>query len=237
MEGFFQKRNYSSETWRLPEVEHSLLRPDDKQGMILVKSSQSHQLDSEPLYGRGWAYQEQMLPPRVRVYDSWLVWWEGLESIRTIKGNPDTINSTGGIIGNLPIHGRMRRIEKTPHDLKNNHVYLWKTWVQTVVEYTRRDLTIDSDRLPALSGAASRFSELWDCAYYAGLWEKKLLEGLGWSLSQPSTPLVDESLAASWSWVSGKGAVLWPSSLLDKNLPLEHPVKNTSIVCSVRSSH
>ncbi|KAL8786868.1 MAG: hypothetical protein Q9195_008025 [Heterodermia aff. obscurata] len=238
MEGFLQKRNCSSDSLSMPEVEHSMLQipcPDDELGTILVKRSQMHRLANEPLYTRGWTYQEQMLSPRVLVYDSWLVWWECLESVRTDEGNSNIINSRDAFTNALPLHGRMRRIEETSHNLKHDHDYLWKAWVQIVQDYTDRHLTFDSDRLPALSGLASRFSKLWGCAYYAGLWEKKLLEGLGWFLYQPSTSLVDESLAPSWSWASVIGAVGWGSSLHDDDLPLkEHPVNNTSIIeCKV----
>lgn len=176
-----------------------------------------------------------MLSSRVLVYDSWLVWWECLESIRTDKGNPDIINSGGWGVHVLPLHGRMRRIEKKFHDLKHDHNYLWKKWAETVEKYTQRSLTIDSDRLPALSGLASKFSKLWGCAYYAGLWEKKLLEGLGWYLFRPSTSLINRSLAPSWSWASVKAGVIWADISFDETpLSNEHPVIKTSIIaCEV----
>ena len=232
-EGFLQKRTYSAR-----ELEHSTLQipcPGDDPGTILVKDTPIHDLAKEPLYQRGWTLQEQMLSSRVLVYDSRLVWWECLESKRADKGNPDLINSREGYTDYLPLHGRMRRIEKTFHDLEHDHNYLWKTWIQTVQGYTLRNLTVDSDRLPALSGLASKFSKLWGCAYYAGLWEENLLEGLGWLSCDPSTSLINESVAPSWSWACVMGAVSWETRMFDETpLPNEHPVTNTSIIeCKV----
>ncbi|KAL8920432.1 MAG: hypothetical protein Q9172_004504 [Xanthocarpia lactea] len=231
-EGFLQRRVFSG--YPMPEVDHSMLQfpcPNGDRGTILVKKFQTHCVNGQPLYKRGWTLQEHMLSSRVLVYDSWQVWWECLEGKRCDKGNPDTIGSNQ-YYDELPIHGVMGRIERSSRDLDNDLDFLWNTWARVVEDYTQRDLTVDSDRLPALSGLVSTFSNLWGCAYYAGLWEKKLIEGLGWFVFDPFTSSVIESYAPSWSWASIDGQVGWQKRLRsDGDAPvLEHPVKHTKLV-------
>ncbi|KAL8702273.1 MAG: hypothetical protein Q9201_004497 [Fulgogasparrea decipioides] len=129
----------------------------------------------------------------------------------------------------------MGRIERFSRDLDHDPNFLSKIWAEVVGEYTNRDLTIDSDRLPALSGLASKFSNLWGCPYYAGLWEKKFIEGLGWQILDPSKSWVYQSYAPSWSWASIVGPVLWWEYKPPENIPVaENPVKYTSLVeCKV----
>ena len=232
-ESFLQRRLFSGHS--MPEVDHSMLQfpcPNGDWGTILVKESRMHHVNDQPLYKRGWTLQEHMLSSRVLIYDSWQVWWECLEGKRCDKGNPDTIVSNRGHFDQLPIHGVMGRIKRSFRDLDYDLDFLWNTWAQVVEDYTQRDLTVDSDRLPALSGLVSTFSNLWGCAYYAGLWEKKLIEGLGWLVFDPFTSSIIESYAPSWSWPSIDGQVGWPSGLPpDDDAPvLEHPVRNTKLV-------
>ncbi|KAL8734097.1 MAG: hypothetical protein Q9181_003317 [Wetmoreana brouardii] len=107
--------------------------------------------------------------------------------------------------------------------------FLWKKWAEVVETYTERDLTVESDRLPALSGLASKFSNLWNCAYYAGLWEKKLIEGLCWFVYDPFTSINIESYAPSWSWASLIGSVSCHDTLIDNTPVVESPAEFTSI--------
>lgn len=64
-------------------------------------------------------------------------------------------------------------------------------------------LTYDDDRLPTLAGLASRFAEMLDTSYLAGLWLSDLWRGLLWKrdldvicrrLSGPKATL------PTWSW-------------------------------------
>lgn len=234
-EGFLQRRVFSGPN--MPEEDHSTLEfpcPNGAQGTILVKDIEYHAVTDEPLYKRGWTLQEQMLSSRVLVYDSWQVWWECLEGKKSDKGNPDSISSNGGWIDRLPIHGQMGRIERISRDRNHDPDFLWKKWADAVETYTMRDLTIASDKLPALSGLASRFSNLWGCAYYAGLWEERLIEGLRWSVLEPFATVINHSYTPSWSWASVIGAVSWSVESYDNVPVVKNPVTFTSIVeCKV----
>lgn len=83
------------------------------------------------------------------------------------------------------------------------------TWWHLVEIYSNRQLTNGSDKLPALSGIASRLQQCIDDEYLAGLWRKSLPHDLGWrtrpwqlqcapQMSQHAARYV----APSWSWAS-----------------------------------
>ncbi|KAL8903868.1 MAG: hypothetical protein Q9207_003639 [Kuettlingeria erythrocarpa] len=237
-EGFLQRRLFS-DPW-MPEEDYSTLQfpcPNGAHGTILVRDIPTHDVTREPLYKRGWTLQEQMLSSRVLVYDSWQVWWECLESKKSDQGNPESISSNGGWTIKLPIHEQMGRIEQTFRATNHEPDFLWKRWAEVVETYTTRDLTMKSDKLPPLSGLASRFSNLWSCAYYAGLWEGNLIEGLGWFVLDLFTSMINHSYAPSWSWASVVGAVSWNVNSLD-NIPVKNPAEFTNMVeCKVTSAN
>lgn len=64
------------------------------------------------------------------------------------------------------------------------------SWYRMVETYTKRQLTEGTDKLPALSGVARRFSAaLCNDAYVGGLWENDLPAGLMWSAMGFPDPL------------------------------------------------
>ena len=95
-----------------------------------------------------------------------------------------------------------------------------------VETYTKRQLTEGTDKLPALSGVARRFSAaLCNDTYVGGLWANDLPAGLMWSATGFLTPYGTQGhllprpaqpRAPTWSWASVDGAVHCPC------LPFDH---------------
>jgi hypothetical protein len=54
-------------------------------------------------------------------------------------------------------------------------------WPQIVSRYSELALAFDADRLPALSGLASRLASIMGFDYLAGLWKSDLERLLGWA--------------------------------------------------------
>jgi hypothetical protein len=81
-----------------------------------------------------------------------------------------------------------------------------KMWWKLVVEYCWCDLTVPSDKLPAISGLARLFPQLG--RYWAGMWSSELPLSLLWreeSLEGPDLPdpsIKEAYVAPSWSWAS-----------------------------------
>lgn len=87
-----------------------------------------------------------------------------------------------------------------------------RVWWDIVKAYTERNITKASDRLPGLSGLASRFLQHLNCQYFAGLWEHNLLHDLLWKAQDAHDwskfdepvlrPAPAKYMAPSWSWAS-----------------------------------
>ena len=79
-------------------------------------------------------------------------------------------------------------------------------WLGLAERYSERNLTYESDKLPALSGLATYFSELHKQKYYAGIFSGAVAETLLW---KPTTPggleKPERYVAPSWSWVRPNG--------------------------------
>lgn len=79
-------------------------------------------------------------------------------------------------------------------------------WYDIVQEYTRRKITKDTDRLPALAGLAEQYRKTTGKRYLAGMWLEDMPVALLWhprgKLRAPTT-----YCAPSWSWASLKGPV------------------------------
>lgn len=87
---------------------------------------------------------------------------------------------------------------------------LLDVWHELVWNYARRDLTLEKDKLPAISGLAKRLSirSAREEKYIAGLWWSHLLCDLLWynHLAFPADPNLSTRPASyrapSWSWAS-----------------------------------
>lgn len=79
-------------------------------------------------------------------------------------------------------------------------------WADIVTEYTRRELSHTTDKLPALAGIARRMHSLRaNDTYIAGLWRNTLCLDLLWRGNRESELATWQ--APSWSWASIKGEV------------------------------
>ncbi|RSL51357.1 hypothetical protein CEP54_011458 [Fusarium duplospermum] len=85
----------------------------------------------------------------------------------------------------------------------------YKGWFRILSEFSTTRLTCQTDRLPAVSGLAKRFQEVFQDEYLAGLWRNDLCRGLFWqsdvadcSRQELLASLVspDPYIAPSWSW-------------------------------------
>lgn len=78
------------------------------------------------------------------------------------------------------------------------------TWRRLVEEFSRRHLTVASDKIPAIIGIAETLKDTFKCDVLAGLWRDNLLKELLWYRSglQIVHPELDAptDYAPSWSW-------------------------------------
>jgi hypothetical protein len=169
--------------------------------------------DFGPLSKRGWAFQENVLSTRTIHYtDSELVWECCTETVSEDGSTP------GGNKHSVLAYNML--------NLQPNPGRLWQDMVKN---YTRRELTYPSDRLPGIAGIAQMIQSRTGFQYVAGLWKERLLLDLLWSIpwdyynetpqgltgwsSRPSYRDSSVTLKGpSWSWASTTAAISFPPS-------------------------
>jgi hypothetical protein len=76
-------------------------------------------------------------------------------------------------------------------------------WMEIVVQYTSRQLTVASDKLLAISAIAEAWDPESKDTYLAGIWQSHLPEGLMWACKSPRLQVAPATyVAPSWSWAS-----------------------------------
>ncbi|OTA53621.1 HET-domain-containing protein [Hypoxylon sp. EC38] len=168
-----------------------------------IQPSQKSIQQGSYLLRRGWVFQETFLPRRVLHFLPDEVTWRCASASRC--------------------ECQIRPHDKVPHsadteeprqiDIEN----LKEFWREIIEQYTRRQLTYNSDRLAALAGLASR-AHLGnpDTEYYAGLWSDNLPSTLLWVVSWSieseresgyTSDRIEPPIAPTWSWASVTGQI------------------------------
>ena len=169
---------------------------------------------------RAWCFQERILSPRVLHFTKAEVVLvcrsqnkcECHQDNLSEYDNNDLAYSMSPMARELPLHT----------DFSN-------FWMSIVMDYTRGQLTVEMDRLPALAGVARRMEKYSPGRYLAGMWEQGLARQLPWFCSSDygNACRLPEYAAPTWSWASAKGDVL-PFSIHDS-----YPFGRFKPVCTV----
>lgn len=182
---------------------------------------------------RGWCLQERILPHRILHFGQDQSHWEcsaGMLSENSSErrtraqftANDDAGDMRQRLTSDSPLWEASNRAvtSREPHG----------SWYRMIETYTKRQLTEESDKLPAISGVARRFAAICNDAYVGGLWANDLPAGLMWSATGFLTPYGTKGhlprpahpRAPTWSWASVDGAVHYLCSPFDQ-IHLEAP--------------
>lgn len=152
------------------------------------------------LASRAWAFQERVLPPRTLSFGDTGMSWE-CRSQTSSEFLPDGFNEWSRKQGMLP--------RAFPEDRPSD-------WTSVVRKYSKTNLTYPSDRLPALSGVASRQQAATGGHYLAGIWRERLHEQLLWRIASPTSRRMRPPWRApTWSWTSVDSSVEIGSFFMD----------------------
>ncbi|KAL8641711.1 MAG: hypothetical protein Q9228_001511 [Teloschistes exilis] len=184
-------------------------------------------IEAETLWStRGWTFQERLMSRRVLHFlpDYELAW--------ECRTEDDAQNAARD--ANRRPYERGYWILTKDEDPKTpdpvpGYDRTYERWYWIASRYSPRSFTYDTDRLPALSGLARVFKELYvpEDQYTAGLWRKDLIHGLLWMVgvceaaSRPSS-----YCAPSWSWASVRGSeITWPTRTIPMHCHRKHAVE------------
>ncbi|KAH8650588.1 heterokaryon incompatibility protein-domain-containing protein [Tricladium varicosporioides] len=160
--------------------------------------------DLSPLASRAWCWQENVLSTRVLHYtQSELIFECRTEVVSEDGAKPRGFYSMG-LAQKFSGGGTVER-----------DMY-WR-WHDLIESYSIRELTFESDKLPAVSGVAKQIQGPTDSVYLAGLWKDNLPMELCWSVDYVSTNSSlnmqpETYIAPSWCWASVNGALEFVSA-------------------------
>jgi hypothetical protein len=197
--------------------------PDGALGTLQVSPQETVDLWQEPLYTRAWCLQENLLSSRLILFTNTEILWQcethPMERPNTTHvaypdGNPQLGRSPFARLPpliSLPVPPELESSSSAGASLEAARYGIWRNIVQN---YSRRRLTVLSDRLPAIAGISKKFQDSWSDEYYAGIWRRQFIPSLTWrrkeSIYGPEaqywSPLV-EYRAPSWSWASIEGPI------------------------------
>jgi hypothetical protein len=145
-----------------------------------------------PLFHRAWCYQERLLAPRILHFNPKELVWECCEA------SACECSLSCPTFADKQRHANALAQVSDPKSFDDR-------WRQMVRDYATLDLTYESDRLPALSGAAKQMQPHRNGRYLAGLWEDSLVEDLMWWVNDDecqNSKRPKQWRAPSWSWAS-----------------------------------
>ncbi|KAG4432488.1 hypothetical protein IFR05_012028 [Cadophora sp. M221] len=146
-----------------------------------------------PIRTRGWTFQEELLSRRYLSFETTQTYLRCGTIVHHECGRQDDLLK-----------------DESPF-MEGEQLLQRKDWLEIVRRYSSRNLTKESDKLPALSGLAHEYCARWGDDYLAGLWRKDLCRDLLWrrneryALPEPRRP--GEYRAPSWSWASLDGKI------------------------------
>ncbi|KAF2793930.1 HET-domain-containing protein [Melanomma pulvis-pyrius CBS 109.77] len=181
----------------------------------------------QPLYSRGWAFQERVLSSRnLHFLEDQIAW----ECNTTLYREPFRSRET-----NPPMHFAKNMFTKYLHrattgdmdetgsrEKKLATVGLMGAWNGLAQEVAVRFFTVESDKLPAMSGMASAMEAQASGIgqYFAGVWEYNPFLSMAWYCrwSQLTPPVYR---GPSWSWVWTHGQLMWHARTWHEDISAE----------------
>jgi hypothetical protein len=212
-----------------PHCSGGILIPQDRRQILSVNlgrfslkaSTPSHRdlRDASPLSTRAWALQERELSPRILWFTKHMLIFECRRiwaSEEQPRGHDHSYNSSGVRDRSLNIFSG-RDISRQPMSLRSPELGAWAVvsntthdsdalgemymaWRAIVEQYSGRQLSRATDKLPALSGLAHEVQNCVESGYAAGLWHKDILRGLLWRRRlRPQRDITQKNKTKSWS--------------------------------------
>ena len=160
-----------------------------------------------PIARRAWCFQEKLLASRCLVFQNDEVVWECRSCcLCECSGAQENLNGNGWL---HPYQQKLLPLaEHESFQLDGTLKYFadakaaYSFWETAVENYSRRELTVKTDRLPAISAVASIIADATGDRYLAGLWRNDLLAGLAWVSKSSAARPHQEYIAPTWSWAS-----------------------------------
>ncbi|KAH6678665.1 heterokaryon incompatibility protein-domain-containing protein [Halenospora varia] len=222
----------------------------EKECYLVAREMYVQTINSAPLNTRAWVVQERLLSPSNLHFTTSGQYWECKTASLSRyfpKGFPALINGTSAKRIDPVFDGKHLRELHAKREDESLHGY--EVWNSVVSTYSKGNLTVQSDKLVALSGLAASLKPRLNDEYLAGLWRRHLPYQLLWYPPRPRKRIGKEYIAPSWSWASFQGEV-WDACSVPAAIPGENnnevqieilevkvELASTNLFGSVKSGH
>lgn len=163
---------------------------------------------ASPLLSRGWVFQERLLSTRALHFHAEELIWECASGISCECSRLEDFQGgdPNGLLQQRETD-QIKMIYTSIFSPASDESSVLDAWLELVTEYGALKLTKHTDRLPAISGLASRVSTQLTGEYLGGLWSQDLPRALCWEKGSGSGnkyPSFRDTHASapSWSWAS-----------------------------------
>ncbi|KAK5796112.1 hypothetical protein VI817_005397 [Penicillium citrinum] len=165
---------------------------------------------------RGWCLQEQLLSPRFLSYGRWPTWrcrkatWTDGGYYHSPSNMRDDTETLENLLVDMIFDETSQPDDCSPVLDVFRTTQLYQAWYALVHDYSRREIGLPCDKLPAIGGMAAEFSRLTGHRYLAGLWDKNILHDLMWfTKAREWSQRPVEWRAPSWSWASVNAVITY----------------------------
>ncbi len=185
--------------------------------LALAAGDVGSNIEKGPLNQRAWTLQERLLSRRIIHFGEKQIYFECQRHIVGEDGFEQS--STFRLKASLDLRDYEGEENQNSGSNFGTLSYqrvkpLWWRWCMLVEDYSRRSLTISSDKLPALLGLVEEVRKRVSYTYFAGLWEQGLYCSLLWKAFIPgSLRRAEKYRAPSWSWASVDGRISYNHAL------------------------
>jgi hypothetical protein len=160
---------------------------------------------SQPLFRRGWVFQEWILSPKTIHVARDQLWWTTASSMKSQGfASNETCDGYAFDVFQEYVNAVAPGVLYSTKDNDKGTIRL--AWYNILQEFMTRSLTFESDRLVAIAGIADvyqRYAKMPPNSYLAGIWRPALLASLLWFVSEGRKVLPPQNYRApSWSWAS-----------------------------------
>ncbi|KAL8851782.1 MAG: hypothetical protein Q9221_003296 [Calogaya cf. arnoldii] len=164
-----------------------------------------------PLAQRAWVVQERLLAPRVLHFAETQLYWECNEFQACEswpEGMPQEDYTHIDLKANNPFSLQRElldnNVESAACGSSSQLRRSFNVWGQIVQAYSQGRLTLEGDKIVAISALARAMKPLMQCRYLAGHWETDLIRQLGWP-GYDVHKRASRYRAPSWAWTSMDG--------------------------------